>query len=1143
MTIRAGCRTPRPRDNKVRPEGRNNDKKAMESGSRVAGALVVVAAALAGCGVDLTPVRSMHGPQETALADAQTLEQRIQVPPDAPVLVTVSSRDVDVKAAVIEDDAPEPAYCDAPNRRMGVETLLVDAPHAPVVMVRIARNDHSGARGAITIEAVGLPLATDADRKRLAAARHDADACRAFADLAQGEQAAAAYAEAAQSWGEIGDDRRQGFALLHASGARYQRQSDWSSSADLAARAFARLESTESPAHAAFALRLQGAALDQLANAANYDVGRRERTAGRARELLSQAAARFEELGMTFEAGYALSYRGVSHGQAGDLPRSREDFRAAAERFRIAGDDPAQAVALQSLASLSHEDGRSADSVREFEAALALIPRDEDPANYAHTLHNSALPLRVLGRFDEAVAREHESAEMLRRLGDRDGEARALHSLALVMMYTGESERAAELLRAAIRLRGETGVRREQAIALTNLAEIERSSGRVEAALELDRQALELAVAPHDRARVLLSLAQDHAMSGARKQARERLQSILGLDIAAAHRLRALALAELGSLEAQDRNDAASERHFERAIAIQETGALDVDHARTLTSRASARLARADLEGALADATSALEKFDGVGVQSLHAEARAAFRAHYRDAVELRIASLLAQSAARRADRPSEADGLLRAALEASDGARAGLLAESAGSSPASVPADLLLERQQVYQLLAGKRHQRDRLLDAAAADTDRADALAREIELLRAQARLVEGRIARVTATGAGTRTRDFTALIADLPAEVLVAEFFIGRERGWLFEVRQGGIAVHPLGPVAELEDRARELHLSWRVAASKPADRYAGARMLSQRLFGPLGAAPAREVRIVPDGALHLVPMALLAQLAWPALPAGAAVVVPSLAAHDAAPARDTRPPQTLAIIADPVYEAGDPRIRAAPPAAPGADDAAPPAIGESGALRRLPSTAIEARELEALVGDPEQTLSLIGPQASRDNVMRAPLDRFRLLHFATHALADGRDPALASIALSRFGADGEPLDGALRQYDITQLRLQADLVVLSGCDTALGREIAGEGPIGLSQAFLRSGARAVVATLWQVPDTSTAVLMREFYRQMLEQGRAAPDALALAQQHLRRQSRWSDPFYWAGFQLVSNGRPALGNNNVTGREESQ
>lgn len=299
----------------------------------------------------------------------------------------------------------------------------------------------------------------------------------------------------------------------------------------------------------------------------------------------------------------------------------------------------------------------------------------------------------------------------------------------------------------------------------------------------------------------------------------------------------------------------------------------------------------------------------------------------------------------------------------------------------------------------------------------------------------------------------------------------------------------------------------------------------------------------LRIVPDGALHLVPMALLAQQAWPGLPPGAAVVIPALAPRGAVPSRHNRPERTLAIIADPVYEAGDPRIHAQPLTAPGAGDVAAHAIRESGALRRLTSTAIEARELEAIVGDPEQTLSLLGLQASRDNVIRAPLDRFRILHFATHAFADSRDPALASIALSRFGSDGQPLDGALRQYDIMQLRLRAELVVLSGCDTALGREIAGEGPIGLSQAFLRNGAHAVVATLWQVPDSSTAVLMREFYRQMLVQGRAAPDALVLAQQHLRGQPRWSDPYYWAGFQMVSNARPELGNNNVTGREEWQ
>jgi CHAT domain-containing protein len=101
----------------------------------------------------------------------------------------------------------------------------------------------------------------------------------------------------------------------------------------------------------------------------------------------------------------------------------------------------------------------------------------------------------------------------------------------------------------------------------------------------------------------------------------------------------------------------------------------------------------------------------------------------------------------------------------------------------------------------------------------------------------------------------------------------------------------------------------------------------------------------------------------------------------------------------------------------------------------------------------------------------------------------------------------------------------LQMDAALVVLSACETALGREILGEAPVSIAQEFLRAGARSVVATLWKVPDTSTALLMREFYRQLLDERRPPEDALKLAQQHLRAQPRWSDPHYWAGFQLVT------------------
>lgn len=1110
-------------------------------GARVA--LPVLLAGLSGCGADLSPVHAIHAPAEVGIADSKPHDLRIPAPPGMPVLVTVSARDVDVKAGIVAGDAAA-RFCDAPNRRMGVETLLVEAPHAGTFTVRLERNDHSGARGKAMVTAVGLPQVTGADRQRLEAARQDAVACTAFPDLARAEAAAAAYAAAAISWENAGDRHRQGLALLHESGARYLRQSDWQASSALAARAFRELERSDAPAHAAFALRLEGAALDQLADAANYDMKLRESTILRARERLTEAEARFRELAMPYEAGYAISYRAVSIGESGDFERSRAEFLVALGLFRDAGDGPAQALALQSLAFQSYEDGRSADAAREFEEALALIPRDEDPANYAHTLHNSALPLRTLGRFDEGIARHHEAAEMLRSLGDRDGEARALHSLGVAMMHIGETERARELLQAAVELRGKTGVRREQAIGLTNLAELERAAGRADAALALDRRALELVVAPHDRARVLLSLARDHLTAGSRKEARAQLEAMLGLELPASHRFLGYALAELAALESLEGNAVRSDDYFARALAIHETNASDIERARTIQLRAEAKFRRGDTVHALADSAEALALFDTIGTQSLHAEARAAFRASYRGAVEFRIATLLLEADARSgAGSESDAATLRQAALAASDRARAQLLAESAGAAGMRVPQGLLAERQLAYELLAGKRQQRDRLLESAQPDSERAHELAREIELLRTRAQLIEGRIAQAQGEAPLAARPDGRAPAAAVPSGMLVAEYFIGRGQSWLFEIRDGAVRVHALGPGDRIDALARGLHLAWRKADANSADRLGQARRLAQVLFRPLGDPPAAGgIRIVPDGALHLVPMALLARQAWPGLSPGAAIVIPSLATLQHDRVADLPDRRQLALIADPVYEAGDARLpERAVPANTGSGDPAP-ASRDGGSLRRLPSAAIEARELMRLVDQPAATLALVGLDASRENVVNAALERYRIVHFATHAFADSRDPALASIALSRFGADGRLLDGALRQYDITQLRLNADLVVLSGCDTALGREIAGEGPIGLSHAFLRSGARAVVATLWQVPDTSTAVLMREFYRSMLLDGRVPAHALALAQDHLKRQPRWSDPYYWAGFQLVSNTRLDAGNNNdVGGREE--
>ena len=1112
-----------------------------------AGLLPAFLAVLAACTSDLSPVQPVLEPASIKIADSAPQELRIEAPADAPVLITLSTRDVDIKATILRTDQSALLYADAPNRRMGIETLLVEPPHAGVMTLRIERNDHGQASGTVQIRAVVLPTVTPDDRKRLEAARLEAIACLSFPDPARGNASAEAFAAAAQLHEENGDRRQAGTALLHAAGVRYTRAADWQGAAHLSAQALHHLERAGAAELAAFALRVQGAALGQLANASGLAVTSRNRISSRARKQLTESAGRFRSLGLPYEAGYALNYRGVSFLDAGERASASADFRQALEMFRTAKDRPAQALSLQSLALLSHDDGRLGDAMREFDEAIALIPRDEEPENYAHTLHNSALPLRVLGRFDEAIARYFEAGAILRELGDRDGEARALHGLGTTMLYAGEPERAAELLRAAIALRGETGARRERANSLFVLGQIERDGGAFDSAINLHRQARTLVDAPHDLAQAHLALARDYLAAASLPAARRELDLILQLNLPTSHRYLGLALTELGTLASREGRHQEAYDALARAIAIHKANGSDLELARALHRRADAKLRAGDTQAVLDDTAVALQILDAIGLQGTRVESRASFRASYRDVVELRIAALLrdAESMHKQGD-PVEEQRLLQSALTASDRTRAQSVVEAWAAAPAGaeVPAELLARRKAAYELLAGKRQLQERLLETARPDEKRLGELAREIALLRTEANLIEERVAKSRDAARAPTAVTITGLANAVPPNVVVAEYFLGNAQSWLFTTSRGVVAVHSLPDKATLEALARRIHLEWRSAARSPDDRLATARDLATKLFRPLGTAtPAGGLQIIPDGALHLVPMTLLALQAWPELRPGMIVTAPSLSALQAAGlARRPAADRTLAIIADPIYSEGDSRIDAgfrriaSSEAVPLTRVARDPA-----SLQRLPSASAEARALIDLVNDPADMLALIGPDADRQRVLNSPLSRFRILHFATHAMADSQDPALATLALSRWNASGEPADGDLRLYDITQMQLNADLVVLSACDTALGREIAGEGPIGLSQAFLRSGARSVLASLWQVPDSSTAFLMREFYRHYLTKGQTAAVALQLAQNSVRRRAKWSDPYYWAGFQLVSILPMSGGVNDVERREE--
>jgi CHAT domain-containing protein len=233
---------------------------------------------------------------------------------------------------------------------------------------------------------------------------------------------------------------------------------------------------------------------------------------------------------------------------------------------------------------------------------------------------------------------------------------------------------------------------------------------------------------------------------------------------------------------------------------------------------------------------------------------------------------------------------------------------------------------------------------------------------------------------------------------------------------------------------------------------------------------------------------------------------------------------RPPaaKRLAVLADPVFDPRDPRVTGRQPAAEERTD--PPAFA------RLPASRREAAAIAALApaGQTGQTMLALDFDAALPRVLGDALSGFRIVHFATHGVIDAERPALSGLALSMVDAAGRPREGFLHLHDIYNLKLDADLVVLSGCRTALGKEVRGEGLIGLTRGFQYAGAPRVLASLWPVEDNATAALMERFYRALWEKRQPAAAALREAQLWVGGERRWRDPYYWAGFVLEGDWR---------------
>jgi CHAT domain-containing protein/Tfp pilus assembly protein PilF len=839
-----------------------------------------------------------------------------------------------------------------------------------------------------------------------------------------------------------------------------------------------------------------------------------------AQQYLTRALTLYERLAPdSTDLADTLTNLGNVMYRRGDLERAHQyNTRALAIRERLAPDSLNVASSLDNLGSILNDSGELASALGYYQRALAIRERlAPGSLSVATTLHNLGALARV--RNDLTTAQDYLS----RALAIRERLARDSLDVARTLTILGNVARARGDLNAALDYQTRAlGINQRQApdsldvsYSLNNLGLVARDRGDLAAAEDyLNRSlAIKARLAPNSLsyAATLESLGSVAESGGDLPRARDHYAR--ALEVVGRLAPNSLRVAEylenLGTL-------AVAERRFPDALALY-TRAVDIIEAQRW------QIASSDGRALLLSAHA--ESFSGLlRTQIALGDPAGAFAT----AERARARSLF--------DMLSERGVPIRS-----------------GVDPA------LLERERALQhSLNAEAARRVRTLDNQASGrqeptADKLDALLVQYREVQTQIRAGSPRYAALSQP----QPLGLEAIQRLLDRNTMLLEYALGDDGSVLFVVTPESIRSFELPKRDEIGPAARrvvELIMARQpVPGETPPERRlriaqadgayaAAAAALSRMVLGPVAAELSNQrLLIVADGALHYVPFAALpvpsTAAAVPLIVNHEIVSLPSasvIAALRQAPATAGSREKSIAVLADPVFDTSDARLKRAgrARAVEPATAALPVELAQAvrnarlvdhrGTLARLPFTRDEA---EAILGAAPAGAGMkaLDFAANRDTVTGAELGRYRIVHLATHGVLDTERPELSGLVLSLVDEQGNPQDGFLRLHDVYNLNWSAELVVLSACQTALGKEIKGEGLVGLTRGFMYAGSSRVVASLWNVSDSVTAQFMKQFYQGMFVSGLPPAAALRAAQVALWKSKAASAPYYWAAFGL--------------------
>ncbi len=780
------------------------------------------------------------------------------------------------------------------------------------------------------------------------------------------------------------------------------------------------------------------------------------------------------------------------------------------------------------------------------------------------------------GNYQKALDNYSQARQIFAGSSSSFGGALAIEAIGVIYLLLGDPQRAIENFEQALPAFSSVGVKSREVNALNNLGAANQKLREWQKALEYHTRALAIARESGDamsEAQTIGYMGDGYFALGRMRRAFDCYQAELkacrtmGAATCVAETLRSIGVTALSMGDREKGlgllNQALNQARLNGQRALEGL---------TLHQMARANYNSGNLLEALRQNEQSLEIVESLRANLVARDFRESFFNPVLRVLGLHINILMALS------EREPAAGYNALALQASERARARSLLEQLIESKAEIRQNVdpqLLERERALQRqLNAKAAARANVKDA----DELATALDNEIVELTNRYRDVETQI-RASSPRYAALTPPEPITVAEiqrdlLDQETVLLEYALTGTHGWLWAVTRDTLVSYKLPFPVKIDAASRRIHElatarqpkkgitasqhETLIAESDVEFRSLAAKM-SHILLAPIASKLRQEwkgkrLAIVASGALEYVPFAALphpsASNYRPLITDHEVVNLPSAMAlaliRREAPA-EAAGMKTLAILADPVFEAGDPRLvtllkkkasiagaRAKSASASNDSSAVSPDPARSTKdfkpspdFSRLPFSREEADAIASFVPK-NSLLKATGFQSNRSVATSPELGQYRIIHFATHGLLNSEHPLLSGLVFSLVDENGKPQDGFLRMHEIYNLQLPAELVVLSACQTALGEEINGEGLVGLARGFMHAGARRVVASLWRVDDLATSQLMRDFYRGMLQENLPPAAALRAAQIEMSKNPRWSSPYYWAGFVIQGEWR---------------